>query len=120
LTVKPVDYNLSLKAYGWNGVSDPTQVISDTYVPHEVGVLLSVTAISQEMATQIAKLSNPYLLHFPLQKGGAMPTFAFPFSPAEVERGQVFEFSLNHIVEVETPFDLVRFQVMERECDVKN
>ena len=37
-----------------------------------------------------------------------MPSYAFPFSPAEIERGQVFEFKLNHVVSVDDPAELVR------------
>ena len=37
-----------------------------------------------------------------------MPSYAFPFSPAEIERGQVFEFHLNHVVHTTSPFELVR------------
>lgn len=113
LAMDPTDYHLSLKAYGWNGVAEIMVDVDEKVTPQEVGILFAVTADTQEVATRIAKLSNPYLLHFPLQTGGAMPTFAFPFSPAEVERGPVFEFLLNHIVEIDTPFDLVRCQMKE-------
>ena len=37
-----------------------------------------------------------------------MPSYAFPFSPAEVERGAVYAFHLNHVVETDGPFELVR------------
>ena len=33
-----------------------------------------------------------------------------PFSPADIERGQVFEFKLNHVVEVDDPMELVRMR----------
>ncbi|RYE54421.1 MAG: hypothetical protein EOP18_07500, partial [Rhizobiaceae bacterium] len=42
------------------------------------------------------------------REGKELPSYAFPFSPAEIERGQVFEFHLNHVVEVATPFELMR------------
>ena len=42
-----------------------------------------------------------------------MPSYGFPFSPAEVERGQVFEFKLNHIVSVKDPLELVRTEILE-------
>ncbi len=41
-----------------------------------------------------------------------MPSYGFPFSPAEVERGQVFEFKLNHIVHVDEPLTLVRTEII--------
>ncbi len=113
LNISPAEYDLSLRAYGWNGINAPLAEGKTIPPPHEVGVLLTVTAKTQAMATKIARLSNPYLLHFPLREEGPMPTFAFPFSPAEVERGQIFEFVLNHIVEVAAPFDLVRCRMID-------
>jgi hypothetical protein len=66
-----------------------------------------VTAPTQAVATEIAKFCNPVLLHFPLRPEDPMPSFAFPFSPAEVELGQVYEFKLQHVVRVDSPFELV-------------
>jgi hypothetical protein len=47
-------------------------------------------------------------LHFPLNADDPLPSFAFPYSPAEVAMGQVFEFKLNHVVAVDSPLDLSR------------
>ena len=40
-------------------------------------------------------------------EGKELPSYAFPFSPAGIERGQVFEFHLNHVVAVDSPFELM-------------
>lgn len=99
-------YSYSLKAYGWNAVyGGPTP---EGYVPNEVGVLLTVTAQTQELATKVAKVFNPLLLHFPIHMDKQLPSFAFPFSPAEIEKGEIYEFKLHHVVEVEDPLELVR------------
>jgi hypothetical protein len=37
-----------------------------------------------------------------------LPSYAFPFSPAEIERGGVFAFHLNHVVSVDDPLELTR------------
>jgi hypothetical protein len=37
-----------------------------------------------------------------------LPSYAFPFSPAEIERGPVYEFMLNHVVHVDGPHEIVR------------
>jgi hypothetical protein len=37
-----------------------------------------------------------------------LPSYGFAFSPADVPRGQVFEFKLNHVVAVDDPLSLVR------------
>ena len=62
----------------------------------EVGVLGIVTAPSEMVAKEVAKTLNPYLLHMPLTDDEEMPTFAFPFSPNEMNRGEIYEFCLNH------------------------
>ena len=100
-------FDISLRPYGWNAV-DGAPVEPGAAVPREIGLLFVATAATQRIATQIAKTCNPWLFHLPLDEGDAMPSYAFPFSPAEIERGQVFEFRLNHVVEVSDPAELVR------------
>jgi hypothetical protein len=36
------------------------------------------------------------------------PTFAFPFSPAEINIGAVYEFCLNHAMKLDDPMDALR------------
>ncbi len=42
-----------------------------------------------------------------------MPSYAFLFSPAEIERGAIYEFKLYHTVAVDDPLELVRFSYDE-------
>jgi hypothetical protein len=100
------DYDISLRIYGWNAVSGMRPPPGPP--PREVGVLFVATAATQSLATRIAKTCNPYFFHFPLKPGVELPSYGFPFSPAEIERGRVYEFKLNHIVETESPMELVR------------
>ena len=100
-------FDISLRPYGWNAVLDEA-VPADAPPPREIGLLFVATAASQELATQIAKTCNPMFFHMPLDREQELPSYAFPFSPAEIERGQVFEFRLNHVVMVDDPLALVR------------
>ena len=84
--------------------------VPEGYIPNELGVLLTVTADDQETATKIAKVFNPILLHFEVAKNTPKPSFAFPFSPAEVEKGRIYEFQLNHVIELDDPFELIRME----------
>jgi hypothetical protein len=106
------DYHLELRCYGWNAVLGELEPDRET-TPREVGAMLLVTAASQETATKIAKLANPYLLHMPLPHMTQLPSFAFMASPAEIERGPVYEFELNHVVSVDTPDELFRTSIDE-------
>lgn len=103
------DYDLSLRIYGWNGVSGRAMP-ADAAAPHEVGVMLVITAESQSLATRMAKALNTTFFHQPLRPGIEMPSYAFPFTPAEIERGQLYEFKLNHVVEVADGLELVRIR----------
>lgn len=101
------DFDISLRAYGWNAVTiHPTEQIAPT--PSEIGLLFVATAASQEIATRIAKTCNPAFFHMPLDLEQELPSYAFPFSPAETERGSVYEFKLNHVVRVQDPLERVR------------
>lgn len=101
------EFDVSLRIYGHNGVSG-RPVPAGAPAPREVGVMFIVTAASQSLATRMAKACNPYFFHFPLRPGIELPSYAFPFTPAEIERGQVYEFKLNHVVEAADGCELVR------------
>ena len=106
--------HISLRPYGWNAVSG-TPVPAGTPAPQEIGLLFIATASTQELATQVAKTCNPWFFHLPLEEAQELPSYGFPFSPAELERGQVFEFKLNHVVRVSDPMERVRTRFVEVE-----
>ena len=81
--------------------------------PVEVGVLGIITAADQDTSNEIAKLINPWMLHFPLTQDEELPTFAFPYSPAESERGPLYEFCLNHVMELDNPMDAFELTMLE-------
>jgi hypothetical protein len=81
--------------------------------PVEVGSLCLITAATPEAADEIGRLVNPFLLHFPLTDNEPLPTFAFPYSPAQTSRGALYEFALNHIMELDDPMEAFRLEVTE-------
>ncbi len=106
------DYSFDLKPYGYNAVSGD-RYPKNLPLPREIGLLLTVTAKTQHLATAVGKIFNPYLLHFPVLMNKQLPSFAFPFSPADVDRGAIYEFRLHHVVEVDDPSELVRYEYLE-------
>jgi len=98
---------VSLRLYGWNGTSG-RPVPANTPPPRDVGVMFVVTARTQDLANRMAKACNPYFFHMPLRPAIELPSYAFPFTPAEIPRGQVYEFLLNHVVHTKDGFELVR------------
>lgn len=105
-------FDISLRPYGWNAVSG-LPVAAGAALPREIGLLFVATAATQELATQIAKTCNPLFFHMPLERDMPLPSYAFPFSPAEIERGAVYEFMLNHVVHVDHGLELVRTEFVD-------
>lgn len=105
------DYDVTIRCYGDNAILGDLE--ADRTPPREVGVLVTVRAATQAVATTVAKIANPLLLHMPLPGMDHLPSFAFAMSPAEVERGAVYEFVLNHTVDVDKPDELFRTEHSE-------
>ncbi|MBX3482243.1 acyclic terpene utilization AtuA family protein [Phenylobacterium sp.] len=101
------DFHISLRLYGWNAVSGDRPP-PGAPPPREVGVLFVATAETQALATRIAKACNAWFFHFPIVPDQELPSYGFAFTPADIERGPVFEFRLNHVVAVDDPLQLVR------------
>ena len=76
-------------------------------------MLVLVSANTEDNADELAKLINPFLLHYPLTDNEELPTFAFPYSPAQTNRGAIYEFCLNHVLLLEQPMDVFRLRVHE-------
>jgi hypothetical protein len=95
------DFTLELRIIGLNATLGAQDV--NAQIGTEVGVLGIVTSPTEMVAKEVAKMLNPYLLHMPLTEDEEMPTFAFPFSPNEMNRGEIYEFCLNHVMELDDP-----------------
>ncbi|MEV5407772.1 acyclic terpene utilization AtuA family protein [Thermopolyspora sp. NPDC052614] len=105
------DFHISLRMYGWNGVSGTTPPPGS--VPLEIGMMCVITAKTQELASHIAKACNPYFFHMPLRLGMELPSYGWPFTPGDIDRGPVYRFLLNHVVSVDDPLELVRIEMLD-------
>ena len=104
------EYSIEFRHIGLN--STLGELEKNIRSPVEVGVLCLITSKNQ-ISTEIAKLINPFLLHFPLSSNEELPTFAFPYSPVHSDRGCVYEFALNHILELDNPMDAFQIKISE-------
>ena len=105
------EYSLNFRHIGLNAVlGDLEKNIGN---PSEVGTLCIVTSKTPNVCTEIAKLINPFLLHFPLTVDEELPTFAFPYSPVHSDRGCVYEFALHHVLELNDPMDAFQIKTLE-------
>jgi hypothetical protein len=102
-----------LRLYGYNAILGELERAPAT--PREVGVMLLVNACDQQTATAISKLADPLLLHLPLPTMTYLPSFAFATSPAHIDRGPAYEFVLNHVVDVDSPTEMFRLDMGDRD-----
>lgn len=105
------EFHISLRMYGWNGVSGMQPPPGS--VPLEIGLMGVITAKTQELASQIAKACNPYFFHMPIRMGMELPSYGWAFTPGDIDRGPVYQFVLNHVVSVDDPMELVRFELLD-------
>ena len=112
----PGDFAVELRLIGIDATLGGLENRRD--LPVEVGVLGILTCPTPEQAAEAAKILNPYLLHHPLTEDEPMPTFAFPFSPAEMQRGALYEFCLNHVMELDDPMEAFRLDLHEVGAEV--
>ena len=106
LDVSPEEYRLVLRLYGKNGVMGEAEPLANA-AAHEIGILAEAVAKTQEIANAVVGLTRVTLLHsdFPgrLCKEGNM---AFPFSPSDIERGAIYQFSMRHVVAPDDPLEM--------------
>lgn len=103
------DYDIQFRLMGVNATLGTLENRKGN--PVEVGVLGIVTARDQAQASEIGKLINPFVLHYPLTDDEELPTFAFPYSPATTDRGALYEFALNHVMALDDPMSAFRLTV---------
>ncbi|WP_158940167.1 acyclic terpene utilization AtuA family protein [Burkholderia sp. S171] len=113
-TLKPGEYDIEYRLYGIDGVMGHLEPQRDSATPRELGILITVTAPSQEQANKIASLVAHVSAHLPVPAyEGIVSTIAYPYSPPEIPRGAVYRFTLNHVNVPGTPLDMFRTTFIE-------
>ncbi len=111
-------YFLDFKIYGRNGVMGALEPTPQA-CGHELGIVIEAVADTQAIANTVCSFARSTMLHFGYP--GRMSTagnLAFPYSPSDFKAGEVYVFSLYHLMEVDDPLEL--FPVtMERIGGVK-
>ncbi len=92
---------LSFHVYGRDGVMGPREPLRE-HPAHELGIVIDAVGASPETADTLCSLARSTLLHFGYE--GRIATagnLAFPFSPSDLRAGEVYEFSLYHLLETD-------------------
>lgn len=107
------DFFLDFKIYGKNGVMGMFDTKNET-LGDELMIIIEAVAPTQEQASTICGFARSTMLHFGYE--GRIATagnLAFPFSPSDCEMGQVYEFSVYHLLRVETPTDFFPIEYID-------
>ncbi len=111
----PDDYDIQFRIYGRDAVMgslEPNPTLNP--IPKEVGILISVTAPTQELASDIASFVSHRSAHLPIPEyHGLVSSIAYPFSPPEIERGAVYRFTLNHVLAPDSPLEMFRTEMVD-------
>lgn len=103
----PGSYRLNFRIYGKNGILMGPDVGGSPSVepePVEIGIVGEVVADTQEIAHSVCSFAHGVLLHSPYPgRKTVAGNLAFPFSPSDFDLGEVFEFSIYHLLEVDDP-----------------
>ena len=109
------DYYLHFNLYGKQGVMGELEPAREA--AHELGIVIEAVAATQEDANAIVSSARSTLLHFGYPgRVSTAGNLAFPYSPSDFSVGEVFEFSLYHLLRVDDP--LVYFPIEMRQMGV--
>jgi hypothetical protein len=101
-SAEPGSFDLRFRFYGRDGVMGP---LEPTPVPaHEIGLVIDVVARTPQLAETVCAMARSLTLHWAYP--GRIATagnLAFPFSPADLPAGPVFEFNIYHLMELDDP-----------------
>jgi hypothetical protein len=90
-------YRVGFQVYGRNAVMGDLEPVEA--LGHEVGIVCTTLAPTQDEATEMARLCRQPLLHAPIPEWkGAITGFAYLHNPAWVETGPAYRFCLNHVL----------------------
>ncbi|HKK30678.1 MAG TPA: acyclic terpene utilization AtuA family protein [Alphaproteobacteria bacterium] len=95
-------YTVTFHRYGLDGVMGKWEPAKTP--AHELGVLIDVIGETPEIAEAVCGLARAAILHvaYPGRQATA-GNIAFPFSPAEIDAGPVYEFNIYHLMEIDDP-----------------
>lgn len=95
------DYSLRFLRYGVDAAGGRLEAPADP-LPREAALVIEAIAPTQDIADTAISLARSSALHqqFPNRKSTA-GNLAFPFSPSDFRGGEVYEFALYHLMDME-------------------
>lgn len=105
LKAESIGGRIQFHVYGKDGVMGPLE--PERHIrSHELGIVIEAVGATQEDADAVCSLTRSTLLHYGYP--GRISTagnLALPFSPSDARMGEVFEFSIYHLMPLARPAD---------------
>jgi Acyclic terpene utilisation family protein AtuA len=103
LGISPDAYRLNVKVYGHNATMGPREPVTHAG-GHEIALLAEVTADTEDLSRAVMAKARYALLHtdFPGRKC-ISGNLAIPFSPSDIPTGEIYEFNIWHVMEIDDP-----------------
>ncbi|HEX6003273.1 MAG TPA: acyclic terpene utilization AtuA family protein [Burkholderiales bacterium] len=109
------DYILHIRVYGKDGTMGPLEPVK-VIRSHELCLVFEATAPTQEVASTIAGIIRHQALHLPIPEwSGLITAVACPYNP--IDRGAVYRFNVNHVVEPDDPCEMFPMELYEVKRD---
>ncbi len=106
-------YDLLFTIYGRDGVMgslEPRRYAEG----HEIGIIIEAVSDTQAHADTICASARSTMLHYGYEgRRATAGNLAFPYSPSDFHAGEVFVFSVYHLLEVEDPCQFFPMTIQE-------
>jgi hypothetical protein len=100
-------YRLSFNIYGRDGVMGNLEPTPSTAGVHELGIIIEAIAPTQQQADTICAFARSTMLHYGYEgRRSTAGNLAFPYSPSDFHAGEVYVFSVYHLLDLKTNTDL--------------
>ena len=111
---KSIKYSLNFIIYGRDGVMGKLEPLRDAPKSHEFGIIIEAVADTQELANTICATARSTMLHYGYEgRRATAGNLAFPYSPSDFKAGEVFEFSVYHLLKVDDPVSIFPIEYFE-------
>ena len=101
---RDLNYSLNFIVYGRDGVMGKLEPLRDRSLSHEFGIVIEAVADTQDLANTICATARSTMLHYGYEgRRATAGNLAFPYSPSDFHAGEVYSFSVYHLLDVDDP-----------------
>ncbi|MDR2110186.1 MAG: DUF1446 domain-containing protein [Spirochaetaceae bacterium] len=101
------DCRLRFTIYGRDGVMGGLEPTPDVRGAHELGIVIEAIGGTQKQADTICSFARSTMLHYGYEgRRSTAGNLAFPYSPSDFHAGEVYVFSVYHLLRADDPAEL--------------